>query len=113
MSYVSCPLRAKAPLIPRVSAGELHWYDRDMSDGSRSSRPVQPMPDDVRSELHDRGLMERYQQRPFYQRNDYLAWIRRAKRPATREKRIQQMLSELELGGVYMGMDHASSRDPS
>ncbi len=50
-----------------------------------------------------------YGERPFYQRNDYLGWIGRAKRAETRAKRIAQMLDELEEGGVYMGMDHPPS----
>ncbi len=74
------------------------------------SRPVQPMPDDVLEELTEAGLKEAYDARPFYQRNDYLSWIGRAKRPETREKRIAQMLTELELGGVYMGMEHSPSK---
>jgi len=28
----------------------------------------------------------------------------------TRRKRIEQMLDELDAGGVYMGMDHPPSR---
>ena len=51
-----------------------------------------------------------YEARPFYQRNDYLAWIARAKREETRERRLAQMLDELEQGGVYMKMAHAPSR---
>ena len=70
------------------------------------------MPDDVRAELEERGVMELYQERPFYQRNDYLAWIGRAARLETRHKRIEQMLDELEQGGVYMKMDHPPSRRP-
>lgn len=73
-------------------------------------RAVQPMPDEVRAALAEHGLTEAYAARPFYQRNDYLAWIGRAKRPATQAKRLQQMLEELRQGGVYMGMDHAPSR---
>ena len=73
-------------------------------------RPTQPMPGDVRLALEERALSEAYDERPFYQRNDYLAWIGRAKRPETRKKRLHQMLEELELGGVYMGMDHPPSR---
>ncbi|MGZ5384107.1 MAG: YdeI/OmpD-associated family protein [Acidimicrobiia bacterium] len=73
-------------------------------------RPVQPMPDDVRAELQARGLIEAYDRRPFYQRNDYLAWIGRAKLLETRQKRIGRMLDELHRGGVYMGMDHPPSR---
>jgi uncharacterized protein YdeI (YjbR/CyaY-like superfamily) len=68
------------------------------------------MLDDVREELEEQGLMAAYEERPFYQRNDYLAWIGRAKRLETREKRLQQMLEELDRGGVYMGMDHPPSR---
>lgn len=74
------------------------------------ARPVQPMPEDVLAHLEQRGLHDAYNERPFYQRNDYLGWIGRAKRPETRHKRINQMLDELEIGGVYMGMDHPPSR---
>ena len=51
-----------------------------------------------------------YDERPDYQRNDYIGWIARAKRPETRRKRINQMLGELEKGGVYMNMAHNPSR---
>ena len=68
------------------------------------------MPHDVRAELEERGLLETYEERPFYQRNDYLAWIGRAAKLETRRKRIEQMLDELARGGIYMGMDHPPSR---
>lgn len=74
------------------------------------SRPVQAMPDDVLAELNENDLQSAYDGRPHYQRNDYLAWIGRAKRPETREKRIAQMLAELTEGGVYMGMEHSPSK---
>jgi uncharacterized protein YdeI (YjbR/CyaY-like superfamily) len=67
------------------------------------------MPDDVEQELDERDLMDLYQQRPTYQRNDYLAWIGRAKKADTRDRCIEQMLDELERGGVYIGMDHPPS----
>lgn len=73
-------------------------------------RPTQPMPGDVLQLLEAHNLTADYEQRPFYQRNDYLAWIGRAVRPETRRKRIEQMLDELATGGVYMGMDHPPSR---
>lgn len=73
-------------------------------------RPPNPMPDDVSTLLEERDLLEDYEARPYYQRNDYLGWINRAKRPDTRQKRIDQMLDELEIGGSYMGMDHKPSR---
>jgi uncharacterized protein YdeI (YjbR/CyaY-like superfamily) len=68
------------------------------------TRKPNAMPDDVRELLRRRRLTEAYQARPAYQRNDYLGWIARAKLPATREKRIGQMLDELEAGSVYMNM---------
>ena len=62
------------------------------------------MPEDVRLALTERRLLDAYLARPDYQQNDYLGWIERAKRETTREKRLTQMLSELESGGVYMNM---------
>jgi uncharacterized protein YdeI (YjbR/CyaY-like superfamily) len=73
-------------------------------------RPVQLMPADVRTMLIERGLTEAYDDRPFYQRNDYLAWIGRAKRADTRTRRIARMLDELDIGGICMGMQHPPSR---
>ena len=75
-----------------------------------AQRPEQQMPDDVRAELDERGVMDLYLERPFYQRNDYLAWIGRAARIETRRRRIEQMLDELDQGGVYMKMGHPPSR---
>jgi uncharacterized protein YdeI (YjbR/CyaY-like superfamily) len=72
-------------------------------------RAIQPMPDDVRESLERRGLTQAYSDRSAYQRNDYLAWIARAKREATRGKRIDQMLDEIASGGVYMDMRHRPS----
>jgi uncharacterized protein YdeI (YjbR/CyaY-like superfamily) len=71
---------------------------------SNLKRPLHPMPDFVREALEGRGLMEAYRARPAYQQNDYIGWITRAKRPATVEKRLNQMLNELEQGNVYMKM---------
>ena len=68
------------------------------------------MPADVLLRLEQRSLLDAYDERPFYQRNDYLSWIARAQRPETRSKRLNQMLEELEIGGIYMGMDHPPSR---
>ncbi|TIV97834.1 MAG: hypothetical protein E5V85_13395 [Mesorhizobium sp.] len=62
------------------------------------------MPEDVRAVLAERGLTAAYDARPDYQRNDYPGWIARAKRPDTRQKRLDQMLDELARGGVYMNM---------
>jgi uncharacterized protein YdeI (YjbR/CyaY-like superfamily) len=48
--------------------------------------------------------MNAYLARPPYQQNDYIGWITRAKLESTKQKRLNQMLDELELGGVYMKM---------
>jgi uncharacterized protein YdeI (YjbR/CyaY-like superfamily) len=63
-----------------------------------------PMPDSIRASLAARGLMNAYQAQPAYQRNDDIGWIKRAKREATRQKRLDQMLDKLERGGVYNNM---------
>ena len=62
------------------------------------------MPDFFREALNARGLMDAYRARPPYQQNDYIGWIMRAKLESTRQKRFNQMLDELERGGVYMKM---------
>ncbi len=62
------------------------------------------MPPDIADRLRALGLNKAFDARPPYQRNDYLAWIARAKRPATREKRLAQMLEELAGGTRYMNM---------
>jgi uncharacterized protein YdeI (YjbR/CyaY-like superfamily) len=62
------------------------------------------MPADIREALVSLDLRAAYGARPAYQRNDYLAWIARAKLPATREKRIRQMIRELRGGSLYMNM---------
>jgi uncharacterized protein YdeI (YjbR/CyaY-like superfamily) len=71
---------------------------------SKLKRKRNPMPADVKNALAKRGLLARYKQRPAYQQNDYIGWITRAAQPATRQKRLAQMLNELERGGVYMKM---------
>ena len=68
------------------------------------SRPRYPMPDFIRDALNSRGLMDAYRARPPYQQNDYIGWITRAKQETTKQKRLNQMLDELERGGVYMKM---------
>jgi uncharacterized protein YdeI (YjbR/CyaY-like superfamily) len=68
------------------------------------------MPAFVREALLDADLMAAYEDRPPYQRNDYVGWISRAKREATRQKRLAQMLLELEAGDVYMKMDYRPRR---
>jgi uncharacterized protein YdeI (YjbR/CyaY-like superfamily) len=73
------------------------------------TRARQKMPDYVHTALTERGLMDAYHARPDYQQNDYLGWIARAKREATRQKRLTQMLEELEGGERYMNMKWTKS----
>jgi len=55
-------------------------------------------------------VVHAYQSRPAYQQNDYIGWINRAKRQETKEKRLHQMLDELEQGDVYMRMAWSPGR---
>jgi uncharacterized protein YdeI (YjbR/CyaY-like superfamily) len=67
-------------------------------------RPRHEMPDHIRDALSERGLMDAYRSRPPYQQNDYIGWITRARLDTTRQKRLDQMLDELEGGMLYMKM---------
>ena len=71
---------------------------------STLKRVINPMPKNIRAALIGQGLLKLYNARPAYQRNDYLGWISRAKLEATKEKRINQMLTELKQGDRYMRM---------
>ena len=72
---------------------------------SPNPRPRYPMPRFVREALEREKLLEAYRERPPYQQNDYIGWITRAKREDTVQRRLAQMLDELESGDVYMKMD--------
>ncbi|MEE9453462.1 MAG: YdeI/OmpD-associated family protein [Paracoccaceae bacterium] len=74
------------------------------NDSTSLKRAHHPMAGFVRDALQDNGLRAAYDDRPPYQRNDYLGWINRAKRNATVQKRLTQMLDELHAGDCYMGM---------
>lgn len=80
------------------------------TDRSKLKRRIHRMPDFVAKALKDRGLEHEYRARPAYQQNDYIGWITGAKAPETKRKRLDQMLHELEVGGVYMKMEHKPSR---
>jgi len=73
-------------------------------------RARNPMPASVEAALNEHGLMAAYRARPPYQQNDYLGWISRAKREATRHKRVDQMLAELRDGRKYMNMAWSGGR---
>ena len=68
------------------------------------------MPNDIAEALKSSGLRADYNARPAYQRNDYIGWVNRAKTSETRIKRLEQMLTELAQGGIYMGKEHKASR---
>ena len=68
------------------------------------------MPSFVKQALEERDLMSDYEARPAYQQNDYIGWIKNAKLKETKEKRLLQMLEELEKGGIYMKMSHPPSK---
>lgn len=70
------------------------------------TRPIEDMPEFIHDALLCAQLEDAYRARPPYQRNDYLRWIKRAKREETRQKRLAQMLDELRLGTRYMNMPH-------
>jgi epoxyqueuosine reductase QueG len=70
----------------------------------RLGRLRNPMPDFVRQVLIRCELMDAFEERAPHQHDDYLGWIARAKRSATREKRLAQMLDELAGGDRYMNM---------
>lgn len=72
----------------------------------RRPRPRYAMPGWVHAALEERGLMDAYEARPPYQRNDYLWWITTAKRESTKNRRLEQMLAELERGDAYMKMPY-------
>jgi uncharacterized protein YdeI (YjbR/CyaY-like superfamily) len=74
--------------------------------GSTLKRPVYDMPEFIASALREHNLVDAYDARPPYQRNDYVGWITRAKLEATRTKRLNQMLSELKGGKLYMNMQY-------
>ena len=73
------------------------------------TRTRHKMPEYIRKSLNERKLMDAYRERPDYQQNDYIGWITRAKREETKQKRLAQMLDELEGGKLYMNMKWAKS----
>ena len=79
-------------------------------DNSGLKRPIYPIPADVLKELKKHKLLDKYYERPPYQRNDYIGWITRAKREETRQKRLCQKINELTDGGLYMKMKYNSIR---
>jgi uncharacterized protein YdeI (YjbR/CyaY-like superfamily) len=71
---------------------------------SRLKRPRHDIPDYVIQALNNNNLMAQFHARPAYQQNDYIGWITRARQEETRQKRLAQMLDELQKGNKYMKM---------
>ena len=74
-----------------------------MSRTQFPNKAKQPMPGNVKSALAERKLTEAYRDRPQYQQDDYLKWIALAAGPTQKQARIDQMLEELEKGGLFKG----------
>jgi uncharacterized protein YdeI (YjbR/CyaY-like superfamily) len=80
-----------------------------MKNSTKLKRDKYSMPDYIKQALEENDVASDYELRPAYQKNDYIGWIERAKRPETKEKRLKQMLNELKIGGIYMKMQHPPS----
>jgi uncharacterized protein YdeI (YjbR/CyaY-like superfamily) len=106
------PARRRAAVIDKRRCSQFVLCERSCKevtldpkvDTSRMTREINQMPPDVAAALEARGLTAAYNARPAYQQNDYIWWITSPKRQETRQKRLSQMLDELESGGVYMKM---------
>ncbi|MFD1429304.1 YdeI/OmpD-associated family protein [Lacticaseibacillus mingshuiensis] len=81
-----------------------HMTDERATAAAPVARQRETMPDAVAAALAAHGLQEAYDARPPYQQNDYLRWLGQAKRPATQQARLAQLLTELAAGNVYMKM---------
>jgi hypothetical protein len=66
----------------------------------------------IRDALNESNLIDVYPSRPAYQQNDYIGTpcVTRTKREATKQKRLKQLLEELEGGKLYMNMKWTKSR---
>jgi hypothetical protein len=118
MKTVQLDLEARQVMI-REKTTPLRWhYDtmkKELSPEATESREIRKksileLPGAIKKILLAENLLESYENRPFYQRNDYLHWITDAKREETRNKRIQQMLEELRAGNIYMNMEYTGKR---
>ena len=118
MKTVQLDLEARTVMI-REKTTPLRWhYDtmkKELSPEATESREIKKksvleLPGGIKNILLAENLLESYENRPFYQRNDYLHWITDAKREETRNKRIRHMLEELRAGNIYMNMEYTGKR---
>lgn len=105
----SIQLPLSKPIDHELIADIANWRVEQAKGGMSTyaeptARERYPMPDFIAAALDQSNLWERYRARPPYQQNDYIGWIMRGKREETRQKRLTQMLEELQSGDAYMGM---------
>lgn len=89
---------------------EQETKEKEKKEGKKEEKILRPrhsMPDDIKQLLLKEDLLNIYNSRPPYQKNDYLAWILTAKRAETRAKRLNQMIEELKCGTLYMGRPYS------
>ena len=70
---------------------------------SNLRRELNPMEDFIKDRLVKDEVLDKYNERPAYQRSQYIDWITSAKREATKEKRLNQMIDELKAGDSFKG----------
>ncbi len=119
MKTVQLDLEARG-LMVRERAKPTRWhYDAaatetpPVSTEKRTAvkREARELPALIRDALTKSDLLQAYEKRPFYQRNDYIGWIMDAKRDETRTKRLEQMLEELRDGDRYMNMAYSGTKE--
>lgn len=102
------------PVDHELIADIVKWRMQTIRAGGKRERPAargrEAMPADIRELLDQQQLFEAYEERPPYQKNDYLRWILSAKKEETRQKRLHQMLEELREGDVYMGRAYVKKK---
>ena len=81
-------------------------------DKTLAAKSKQPMPGFVKKALEKRNLVDAYRARPAYQQNDYLFWIAEAKLQPMKDKRLAQMLDELEKGDAFKGQPYTPPPKP-
>lgn len=118
MKTVQLDLEARQVMI-REKTSPLRWhYDTrkiELIPVATETREVKEksvleLPGTIKNILLAEDVLEAYENRPFYQRNDYIHWITDAKREETKNKRIRQMIEELRAGNIYMNMEYTGKR---
>lgn len=66
-------------------------------------RELNPIQDFIKERLVRENVLDKYNERPAYQRSQYIDWITSAKRETTKENRLNQMIDELKAGDSFKG----------